>query len=139
MKSGKQRKQEIKAARLARIEKRKGLAKPLSNKIPPGAVAVNSVEVRHHSMLLNIPRYYQDKHFECRECGTPEIWTAQQQQWWYEVIKGDLETTAVYCKTCRQRYKAEKEARIKQMQENIAHKPKPHPNQAFLYKLERNK
>lgn len=32
--------------------------------------------------------YYEDKEFECTDCGKTALWTAQQQKWWYEVAKG---------------------------------------------------
>ena len=37
-----------------------------------------------------------------------EIWTAAQQQWWYEEAQGDVWTTAVRCRTCRSSERARK-------------------------------
>ena len=45
--------------------------------------------------------FYVDKPFNCRHCGVPQIWTAQQQHWWYELAKGDVWTIAVLCRPCR--------------------------------------
>lgn len=47
--------------------------------------------------------YYVDKPFNCEECGIPQIWTAAQQKWWYEVAKGDVFSRATRCRTCRRR------------------------------------
>jgi len=70
---------------------------------PPGAgrIAVNKSRVVYNSTMFDIPDYYEDKPFKCKQCSKEEIWTAKQQQWWYEEAKGDLETTAVLCRSCR--------------------------------------
>ena len=47
--------------------------------------------------------YYEDLEFTCQGCGRQEIWTARQQQWWYEVAKGHVFSTAVHCRACRRR------------------------------------
>jgi Probable zinc-ribbon domain len=48
------------------------------------------------------PLFYEDIPFTCRDCGSREVWTAEQQQWWYEVAKGTIYSTAVRCRLCRQ-------------------------------------
>jgi hypothetical protein len=48
-----------------------------------------------------IPRYYVDKMFTCTQCGAQELWTAKQQQWWYEVAHGFIYSNAVECRACR--------------------------------------
>ena len=53
--------------------------------------------------------YYVDKPFSCQECGKPQIWTAEQQKWWYEVAKGNVLSTAARCRVCRQQERARKE------------------------------
>jgi hypothetical protein len=50
--------------------------------------------------------YYQDEPFVCSGCGTPQVWTAGQQKWWYEVAKGDVNSTAKHCRPCRRREQA---------------------------------
>lgn len=47
------------------------------------------------------PLRYEDREITCRDCGRKEIWTARQQQWWYEVAKGSIYSTAVRCRACR--------------------------------------
>src|SRR3954468_19954876 len=49
------------------------------------------------------PLYYEDLGFTCHECGRQEIWTARQQQWWYEVAKGPIYSRAVRCRACRRK------------------------------------
>lgn len=51
----------------------------------------------------NPPEYYEDIRFKCRDCGTEEVWTAEQQQWWYEVAKGPIFSTAIRCHACREK------------------------------------
>ncbi|SMC29672.1 Probable zinc-ribbon domain-containing protein [Andreprevotia lacus DSM 23236] len=46
--------------------------------------------------------YYEDIAFTCRDCGARQVWTAEQQQWWYETAKGYVYSTAVRCLGCRQ-------------------------------------
>lgn len=47
--------------------------------------------------------FYQDLLFVCEDCGKQEVWTARQQQWWYEVAKGSIYSTAKRCRACRKR------------------------------------
>ncbi|MCG8053264.1 MAG: zinc-ribbon domain-containing protein [Candidatus Thiodiazotropha endolucinida] len=66
-----------------------------------GKLPVNKAEVVFNSTFYEIPDFYEDKAFKCKRCGKEEVWTAKQQKWWYEEAKGDLETTAVLCRECR--------------------------------------
>jgi hypothetical protein len=52
------------------------------------------------------PEYYEDQEFACRDCGIVGVWTAEQQQWWYEVAKGPVFSGAVRCRECRQKKRA---------------------------------
>ena len=130
MKSGKQRKAEIKKARLERITKRDNSVNPFKGPIPDWAVPVNKNEIVYHSMYLDIPLFYIDKEFCCKQCGVYEIWTAKRQKWWYEVAKGAFETTAVLCRECRDKKKTDKIAQKEHMEEMS--KRKPHPNDVFF-------
>lgn len=130
MKSGKQRRAEIKESRLQRIAKRDDKVDPFKGPIPDWAIPVNPSEVVYHSMFMTLPLFYIDKEFVCIECGANEVWTARQQKWWYEIAKGNFETTAVRCRECRDRRKREKELQKEHMKK-MADK-KPHPNEAFF-------
>lgn len=50
--------------------------------------------------------HYEDLAFTCRDCGKREVWTAEQQQWWYEVAKGPVQSAAVRCRACREARRA---------------------------------
>jgi len=77
MKSGKQRKAEIKAARLRRATK--------------GALVcdVSKLAGQGRDGLPWLARhgYYTDHVFRCKDCGAEAIWPAARQKWWYEVAK----------------------------------------------------
>jgi len=104
MKSGKQRRAELKAKRAAKLaasEQKarlavmaRGVAVDRSRLAPDGS----------HSLPEFVKRgTYVDLPFDCQECGKPQIWTATQQKWWYEVAKGNVWTTAKLCRPCRRR------------------------------------
>ena len=69
--------------------------------IPEGAVMADpSKQVPNNSWGAPV-LFYVDKPFTCIDCRKSEIWSAQQQQWYYEVAKGSLYATAVRCRECR--------------------------------------
>ena len=112
MKSGRQRRAEI---MLRQQEKR--LVNSANNKYLKGISAVNQYDRPHGSVPVNpvnlspnngygMPEFvkrgfYVDLPFNCKHCVTPQIWTAQQQHWWYELAKGDVWTIAILCRPCR--------------------------------------
>jgi hypothetical protein len=112
MKSNRQRRAEI---MLRRLEKRlvnsannkylKGVSLASQYDRPHGSVPVNTANLSPNNSY-GIPEFvklgfYIDMTFTCQHCGTPQIWTAQQQHWWYELAKGDVWTVAVLCRPCR--------------------------------------
>lgn len=50
--------------------------------------------------------FYEDMQFVCVDCGKEDVWTAEQQQWWYEVAKGSIYSVAKRCRSCRQARRA---------------------------------
>jgi len=59
------------------------------------------------------PDYYYDIEFDCMDCGKTEVWTAEQQKWWYEEAGGYSFATAVRCRKCREKERERKrKARI---------------------------
>lgn len=109
MKSGKQRKAEIKAARLQRVARLKASVsctpKIKPKRLPAGVVVCDANQLAP-SNSYGIPAfvfrgYYVDTAFRCKDCDAEGIWTAARQKWWYEVAKGNVETRAVRCKSCR--------------------------------------
>jgi hypothetical protein len=71
--------------------------------IPAEAILADPNAIFSRSAIPNVPVWYEDKSFKCKQCGRRETWTARQQQWWYEIAKGEIETTAILCRACRQK------------------------------------
>ena len=130
MKSSKQRRLEIKEKRRKKAAKLNIDISIETKPLPMGAVEADHNELIHNNTYSSFPFVYIDKIFTCRDCGSDELWTAKQQKWWYEVAKGHIDSTAVRCRKCRDKIKAEKDEQKKHMEE-MANK-KPHPNQAFF-------
>ena len=101
--------------------------------LPRGAVVADrSILAANNNTYGPLPPYYKNITFTCRDCGNKEIWTAEQQKWWYEVVKANINSKAVRCHTCRAKIRAEKMQQKKHMKEMA--KRKPHPNEAFFRK-----
>ena len=102
MKSGKQRREEIKTKRLARLRAAHAPNPYMPIKtVPLGAVAVDPTQLTHNNTYGLLPSLYIDTPFVCKDCGAHEIWTAKQQKWWYEIAKGRIDTRAARCRPCR--------------------------------------
>ena len=118
MKSGKQRRIELKAHKQARETKlanqklaaREAMIKAENLAKSEWAASHGGVIVDITSLAPNNSydepdfvkrRYYLDRPFTCAGCKSQEVWTAVQQKWWYEVAKGSLYTTAKFCRSCR--------------------------------------
>lgn len=111
-KSSKQRRSEIRAERIRKARKEASLVKRQSGffpweepqqpgELPAGTVAANLNELAHNNTYGPLPHFYRDLAFRCAHCGSSELWTAKQQRWWYEIAKGDINSTAKYCRPCR--------------------------------------
>lgn len=114
MKSTKQRRTEIKTHRTERNKKRaerlkqemlEVRARYLTDAAGSGAVMVSKELLGHH-VSYSDPEFlsrgtYLPMHFVCADCGKQEIWTGEQQKWWYEIAKGDLFSIAKRCRPCR--------------------------------------
>jgi hypothetical protein len=111
MKSGKQRRAEFDAKRAARAAKaaaeRAQAARAALAREAARGVLVNREALAPHNSYGEpefVTRgFYADQPFECVDCGKAEIWTAEQQKWWYEVAKGNAFTAARRCRACRRR------------------------------------
>lgn len=117
MKSGRQRRREIKEHRRTRALVAKCTDPApwqLPDRIPSGAIWADQSRLLHDNTYGPRPRYYADLPFTCIECGTHEVWTAAQQKWWYEVAQGDIASTANRCAACRgkRRLRRSQERRI---------------------------
>lgn len=103
MKSGKQRREELKQRRRERAVKLAGFDPQARRALIPLGVleADRDLLARHNNTCGLLPLYYVDREFTCRDCGSHEVWTAKQQKWWYEVALGNINSTAVRCWPCR--------------------------------------
>ncbi|MFT4558520.1 MAG: zinc-ribbon domain containing protein [Planctomycetales bacterium] len=62
------------------------------------------------------PLFYKDIEFTCRDCDTEDVWTAEQQQWYYEFAKGSIYGRAIRCGPCLAKVRAAKELQRQQME-----------------------
>lgn len=119
MKSGKQRRIELKAhkkARKTKLENQKLAAREaeklaaLERAGSHGGVIVDLTALApnnsHGEPDFVKRKYYLDQPFNCAGCNSQEVWTAAQQKWWYEVAKGGLFTIAKFCRNCRRQEQA---------------------------------
>jgi hypothetical protein len=111
-KSGKQRARALREARKARV------LHPPAPRFDPRWISTTAETAPCNPALLAaynsygnpdfVERgYYVDEPFTCVGCGKSEIWRATQQKWWYEVAKGNVESIARRCRSCR---RAQREA-----------------------------
>ncbi|KFB67197.1 zinc-ribbon domain containing protein [Candidatus Accumulibacter vicinus] len=127
MKSGKQRKLEIKSARLQRATRIQNHPSPLPVDVySPGIVWCDATRLARR-ISYGVPAfiergYYVDIAFRCRDCGAECVWTAAQQKWWYEVAQGNIETRAVRCRPCRIKERERKSQARRMQQEGLQKK-----------------
>lgn len=105
--SHKRKKRKFEAKRQERRSKHLAECDRLVNgvKVPFGAVAADKSQQVPNNSYSPPPDYYVDIEFTCKDCGRKEIWTAENQKWYYEVAKGSLYATAVRCRDCRLRHR----------------------------------
>ncbi len=84
-------------------------------KLPRRIPADRTQQVPNNS-YSSPPTYYEDREFRCLDCGKQEVWTAEQQKWWYEIAKGSLYSVAVRCRDCRHKRRAAKEEQRRKSQ-----------------------
>ena len=77
---------------------------------PPGAVLADPAHLSHNNTYGRLPWFYIDRLVVCRNCGTEEVWPAERQKWWYEEAKGNINTQAVLCRSCRAAERERKDA-----------------------------
>jgi len=73
-------------------------------------IPVDKAKIISRSVLPEIPDYYEDRWFTCKDCGERDLWAAKQQKRWYEEQGGEIEAIAIRCRSCRRKEKARKEA-----------------------------
>jgi len=128
MSSSKQKRQKLKLTRaekkaeLERAERLAALRKAEVELNEGTIVAADRSKVVSRSTVPKIPDYYRDTWFTCKDCGEQELWTARQQQRWYEEQGGEIEAIAIRCHACRQKEKLRREAARKTHLEGLARK-----------------
>lgn len=76
---------------------------------PPGAVAADQARLDHINTYGDLPEFYVDYPFTCRDCGKEQVWSAFRQKWYYEEAKGHIWSVAVRCRECRRKGNRETE------------------------------
>lgn len=93
---------------------------------PPGLVPVNVESLAPYNSYGTpsfVARgYYEDMPFTCASCGAAQVWRAAQQKWWYEVAKGNVESTAKLCRACRRREQARRDEARRVHRDGLARK-----------------
>jgi hypothetical protein len=131
MKSGKQRRAELKTKRIQRKAKQQSLmTRPQLTPRPLGTAPVNEDSLAPYKSYgapgYVMRGYYQDVPFRCQGCGKEETWTAAQQKWWYEVAKGYVYSTAKLCRPCRKKAQARRAEARRVHLEGVARKKAAH-------------
>jgi hypothetical protein len=125
MKSSKQRRVEIKARRLQRGAAVARLRGGQDSKEILGATApcdpTHLAPSNSYGMPAFVERgYYMDVLFRCASCLQQQVWSASRQKWWYEVMKGSVESRATRCNPCRRAERERKAAARKVHLEGVA-------------------
>ena len=100
------------------VRRRKKLAKEgrlvRGIEIPRGTLAADVAQQAPNNSY-SIKLFYKDVAFACVDCAATEVWTAEQQKWYYEVAKGPIYGVAVRCRACRNKRRAQKAIQRDQM------------------------
>jgi len=121
MSSSKQKRQKLKLTRAER-ESELERAELLAGLKHGTIIAVDRSTVFSRSAIPKIPDYYRDARFTCKDCGEQDLWTAKQQQRWYEEQGGEIEAIAIRCHACRRKEKLRRETARKIHLEGLARK-----------------
>ncbi|MCP3872578.1 MAG: hypothetical protein GY699_05395 [Desulfobacteraceae bacterium] len=125
MSSKKRKHKELLRSRIKRLKAMEKVDTCDKNIKPPvGSVMADHAVLAHNNTYGPLPMFYVDKLVVCCDCGTEEIWTAEQQKWWYEVAKGNINSKAVKCRACRKKDKKRKAIARKVHLDGIALKEK---------------
>jgi hypothetical protein len=102
MSSKEKKRERLNEGRLLRAREYSGIdtTNP-ATKAPPGSVPADQNALSHNNTYSALPCFYVDTIVVCRRCGKEEVWPAHRQKWWYEIAKGNINTTAVFCRSCR--------------------------------------
>ena len=76
---------------------------PEQRRTHPSALPADPNKLLHINTYGDVPEFYVDQPFICRNCGKREIWKAHAQKWYYEEAKGHTDAKAVECHSCRKK------------------------------------
>lgn len=115
MKSGKQRRAEIKASRVAAGQARAHIDPRFTIHAAGAPQLLSGASQLAPDKSYGVPVFvtrgcYVDVSFRCVDCGAEGVWTAERQKWWYEVAKGGVWTCANRCRECRANKREQREA-----------------------------
>lgn len=100
--NGKKRRKEILERRHERMQYQAS-TNTVGLAAPRGSVIADHAALSHNTTCGGLPKFYMDRAFLCADCGIEQIWTAKQQKWWYEIAKGNINSTAIRCRPCRKK------------------------------------
>ena len=100
------------------------------------AIPANHSKLDHIFLCVgHLPNFYFDKPFNCKGCGSQEVWKAHKQKHYFEVMKGKhLDAIAIHCKACRNVEK--QRVNLQKQHMNEMAKNKSHPNELFFKDIE---
>jgi hypothetical protein len=68
--------------------------------IPATAIPVDPHRINIGGSYFR-PTYFEDKAFVCQDCGSHQLWKAEDQIWFYETSGAPYYSTAIRCRSCR--------------------------------------
>jgi len=101
----------------------------MMDRMPTGAITANWSKHNPHNSYSPI-FWYEDQPQKCVDCGCDFVFSKEEQQHWYEILKIPIYAQATRCPKCRAARRREKIAQKLHM-EKVAQTP-PHPHQAFF-------
>jgi hypothetical protein len=85
----------------------KGLIKDASE-IPEDAIPIDAEKsTKAPAWIPGI--YYEDIGFHCSDCGKHEVWTAESQQYYFEVMQAPPYKGTKRCYDCRQKFNVKRD------------------------------
>lgn len=111
--SNKQKKKELQTQRQKKAKDEAGRsraqrAREREEMIATGGIIFADLSKQAPNNSYGPPTEYCDHEFTCCDCDKVETWTAKQQQWWYEVAKGNVNSRATRCHECRAKHRKNK-------------------------------
>ena len=76
-------------------------------RIPKGAIVADQAQQASNNSYFP-PEYYIDQPFQCIDCKTKEVWTAEDQWQYFEVWKKPIYGQPVRCRSCRKKDQRER-------------------------------